>query len=296
MSGMRGLAEARRAVPCPGGCGTWDSAPAKGGNPPIINLQRTAGNRAVRRLLSDAGMRDTVDGRLPLPFPEEDAGAEPGVTAPMGRTLPYREAVEAVDRARFFRNSPIVRVQAQIPATTLDHTKTAREISLLARSASGRRSSADNAGLTRARRTMQMRLATEGGTATGGRMPFWITDLEVTPRYRSVTVYIAREYAAASCEYRVTLAHENEHVRADTELLEAYAGRMRAALVFADIPTEQNPLSVASEEEGKRAVGTRLRAILTPVYAELRQRLHAANSALDTPANYSLVHAQCSNW
>lgn len=289
-----------RGYAVPAGDRTRPSAeratPAAAGAHPLLGLQRTAGNRAVRRLLSDAGTLHTVDGRLPLPFPEEDAGAEPGVTARTGRTLPYREAVQAVDRARFFRNSPIVRVQAQIPAATLDHTKTAREISALAAAESGRRSSADNAGLTRARLTMQMRPATAGGTATGGRMPFWITDLEVTPRYRSITVYIAREYAATSCEYRVTRAHENEHVQADTELLEEYAGRMRAALVFADLPTAENPLSVASTAEGEQAVETRLRGILTPVYDELRQRLHAANGALDTPASYSLVHAQCSNW
>jgi hypothetical protein len=262
---------------------------------PLLGLQRTAGNRAVRRLLSDAGTRDTVDGRLPLPFPEEETGAERGVTPRTGRTLPYREAVEAVDRARFFRNSRIVRVQAQIPAATLDHTKTGREISALA-AESGRRSSADNAGLTRARLGMRMAPTTVGGTPAAGRMPFWISNLEVTPLYRSITVFIAREYAAASCEFRVTQAHENEHVQADTELLQEYAGRMRAALVFADLPTAENPLSVATTAEGDLAVETRLREILTPVYDELRARLHAANGALDTPANYRLVHAQCSSW
>ncbi|MGH9940716.1 MAG: hypothetical protein ACREAM_31100 [Blastocatellia bacterium] len=241
---------------------------------------------------------ESVEGLLPAPFPgfESEGERVEDIIRRAGRPLPYREAVEAVDRARFLRNSPIVDVRAQIPAVSVNHDLSSAEISRLSSRERGGGRRADNAGLTRALLGMRMTTSPATGPAVNGRIPYWVTNVTVTPLFRSITVYIAAGYAAGSCEYRETRAHEDEHVRVDRELLEQYAGRLRAALVFSHIPTQETPLSAASAEEGEQRTETLLRGTLQPVYDELRRRLHEANNDLDTPANYAQVHARCRNW
>jgi len=237
---------------------------------------------------------ESVEGFLPVPFQD----LQPARTQPekefsrLGQPLPYREAVEAVERARFERNTPVVHVTARVPSVTLDHGLSGSEIAARATAATA----AERAGHTEATLRLDASKSTAAGVATHGSQPFWVTSVDVAPTFHSITVYIAREYAEGSCEYRETLRHEMEHVGVDRALLEEYAGRMRAALVFSALPTRTYPLMVGSTAEGEDRTNALVRGTLEPIYNGLRRRLHEANAALDTPERYAPVYARCHHW
>jgi hypothetical protein len=243
---------------------------------------------------------------MPLPYAPLPARSEildDSETSTLGfrpsahRPLPYREAMEMIRELQFSRNAALVSVTARIPAVTLDHTLTGAEINRLSSRSGGGTRQAENAGLTRAALAMQLRFETDEGPAQpDGTRPVWLTSVQVNPNYRSITQWIAAEYAVDSCEYRATVAHEDEHVQIDRDRLVTYAARMREALVYSFIPTRDNPISAASLEAGRQQIETTLVGILQPIYQALRRDLHQANDDLDAPETYQNVYDQCSNW
>ena len=114
--------------------------------------------------------------------------------------------------------------------------------------------------------------------------------------YKSIEVYVAREYKRGSCEYKAVLRHEQEHVAIARRNLEKYKPKVRHALTSLLLPTPDRPIKLASSEQNEEALQSLLARILDPVYQEMQEDLERAQAAIDTPESYAKVRAQCSNW
>jgi hypothetical protein len=94
-------------------------------------------------------------------------------------------------------------------------------------------------------------------------------------------VHIARELRPGSCPFRVTLAHEQRHVRATGDLLREYADRIAQALSDAGLPTRSQEWWAASEEAGTKMINAEIKRIAGPILTEFRRAKHASDLAID---------------
>jgi hypothetical protein len=126
-----------------------------------------------------------------------------------------------------------------------------------------------------------------------GEKVMWISEIQVTLAYRSIDVYLPREHRKGTCLYRALLDHENEHIRVDQELVQAYAEKIRQALEASTFPTHARPLRVASESEAKRRAEAQLNKIVQPLYEELKQKREEAKRGVDAPEKLESMQSRC---
>lgn len=129
-----------------------------------------------------------------------------------------------------------------------------------------------------------------------GHYCYWLEGVQVQLIYKSIEVYVAREYKRGSCEYKAVLRHEQEHVAIARRNLEKFKPKVRHALTSLLLPTPDRPIKLASSEQNEEALQSLLARILDPVYQEMQEDLERAQAAIDTPESYAKVRAQCSNW
>ncbi len=139
-------------------------------------------------------------------------------------------------------------------------------------------------------------LAEYSAVPFGDQFCFWVHRIPVTLRYRSIEIYVAKEYDTRSCKYRVILDHEKDHVRTARTNLIRYAAKVKAALTSLLIPTGRDPVVVASPEQAKREVEALARKLLKPVYQSMLAALRKAQAALDTPQEYRRMQKRCRDW
>jgi hypothetical protein len=125
----------------------------------------------------------------------------------------------------------------------------------------------------------------------------WLEEITVRFAYKSIAVYVTRDFAEGSCAYQVTLDHEKAHVDIHRRLYLKYQQALRQALeknpVFSD---QDHPVTAASLEAGKAQFDQEISSVLDPVFQQFRQELADEQSQLDTPQNYLTLHNQCSSW
>lgn len=186
-----------------------------------------------------------------------------------------------------------VNVIANMPPVTYTHALSSTGIQGLAINPS----SAANAGLTRVRTAPKLSNNTSGSHATfGGRVCMWIDSIDVDISFPSITVYIASEYPFGSCNYTVTLNHENDHVQKAKDLLQKHSAHIKNELAKAALPAKNIPLAANSFAQGQSQIDTLLKAIVDPLTKDLADEIEREYSAMDSPANYALVHSQCPTW
>lgn len=125
---------------------------------------------------------------------------------------------------------------------------------------------------------------------------FWVEAVDVTVRYPSMDVYIAKEYAPGSCAYRAVLAHENKHADIARAHVERYTPKFGLALETLMIPTARAPMAAATVEEGKAQVEADIRRLLKPQHDQMTAEMNRAQAAIDTPESYAQVKRQCTDW
>jgi hypothetical protein len=106
-------------------------------------------------------------------------------------------------------------------------------------------------------------------------------------------VYIAADYPEDSCEYRVTIAHERQHVGFNLAVLREWLPKVRAALTgaardkfpasFPDTPTNEEVNHILLDP-------------VAPVFQAMNQDMARRNGSIDTPENYRREIAKCGNW
>ena len=191
-----------------------------------------------------------------------------------------------------------VNVTLEVPDARLHHDRTRDQI----RALSG--GSANSIGLTIFDLGMESKIdATFFSAGEEDDDCFWVSEINVAFRYRSIDVYLAREYAEGSCGYQATLDHENQHVRADRAVVEKFVQEVRAALAppmagsaSASLPTYARPRWNTPFREAMQQAKAELDKILQPNFARMSQARNAAADALDTAARYEDVQSHCTSW
>lgn len=144
-------------------------------------------------------------------------------------------------------------------------------------------------GLTEGRIGVDMELSTATETGPEGTC-LRPTAVRVRVRIHS-TIYIARELINRPCHGEMVLEHEREHVAIDRRLAQDSLSSFRRAAeaVLAPVgPLQQRDVSAATIQ-----MRSRLFAALNAVSERLTSDRKAAQSALDTPAEYARVNGSC---
>ena len=156
---------------------------------------------------------------------------------------------------------------------------------------------AHNAGLTRFQMKFVLDIDTSASNrGPGGRKHFWVDQIHFTISSPSIIVYIASEYPVGSCNYHVTMAHENTHVAEARELIAKYAEKIESALKTSAVPSRSNPLSVTSVAEGEEKTKALIKAIIYPLIDDLKKTMKDKFDRMDSPSEYQRVSDRCAGW
>ncbi len=121
----------------------------------------------------------------------------------------------------------------------------------------------------------------------------WLEKVDAVLGDKVMDVYIAADYPPDSCEYKVTLAHENTHVRFNLEALRDWLPKIKAALTEGakkNFPASF-PVSPTKEELDHVLLDS-----VAPVFAQLNQDMAKRNGSIDTQESYRREIAKCDNW
>jgi TPR repeat protein len=125
---------------------------------------------------------------------------------------------------------------------------------------------------------------------------FWVAGISAELYYRSIDIYVAKDYSRNSCNYRAILLHEEEHVNVARENLQRFAPRIRGALTSLNIPRADAPIKVASPEAAEAEMHRLFAKILEPEYRDMLAALQQAQATVDSPQEYRRVRGQCNKW
>jgi hypothetical protein len=210
-----------------------------------------------------------------------DSGDSNGVVAKLGRKCPSRRKV------------PLrVTVRVKIPAVSVNHDLSIDELTELS-SFHGPQSRV--LGLTTYKLEVNS-FANYSAVPHGNRYCFWVDDIDLPFRYNSMDVYIASEYGEETCPYRVTMEHEQNHVRVARRILKRYTPRFEKALSSAVIPTGRAPVLIDQPADAKHKLAALYDRLIKPVYQEMWAELERDQAALDTPQMYRQALRRCRNW
>ncbi len=124
----------------------------------------------------------------------------------------------------------------------------------------------------------------------------WVSNVRLTIRQPSPDIYVAREYARGSCQYRTILAHEQKHVNNAREVINRYKPRLRWVLTSLRIPTGRRPIYVTEPAKARARLRKLMKELAEPLYREMARELSKAQAKLDSPASYRLYFKQCKTW
>lgn len=129
-----------------------------------------------------------------------------------------------------------------------------------------------------------------------GAKCFWVQKIRVVLRYVALDIFVAKEYESHSCESRVILEHEEQHVRTAKRVIEPYVPQVKSVLTSLSIPRADDPMEVDSTEEGEERLWQIVRKLITPVRNDLNEKLAREQAKVDSPQSYALVRKRCRNW
>lgn len=109
---------------------------------------------------------------------------------------------------------------------------------------------------------------------------------------RRQTVYIDSRYAPGSCQYRAILAHEREHVRINDEALREMAPMLRQAL--AEVAERWSDRWFAAPQ--RDAMARDFQAAFDRALQAIHEAAARRHAAIDAPASYDAVQAECRAW
>jgi hypothetical protein len=234
-----------------------------------------------------------VTANLPLPEKNLLPGTEPSAdgTPQSGVQLgPLASVAPAGAGGVAAPNAPSVfyiSFQNVAPPTTPDHSR-------MSPGPAGTLS--NNAGFTQAVLGARMIISWDAGPAQGdGHVPIFFRSVNIFYRLDPIKVFVSSQYATGSCPFRVTWAHEQEHVEAFTRLFHAGRDTLVAALSSIPVPTETaprlvDPANVAGEQT---SVENALSAAVQTHKTNLKAQMDADRQVRDSPSSYSSVYARC---
>ncbi len=109
--------------------------------------------------------------------------------------------------------------------------------------------------------------------------------------YSQFNVYVARDLLPGSCEYRVTMDHEQTHVAVYRDQLKQFATRFENRLNRA--ARSMQPVLASSAQSGQRYFLRKLNGEFKQVFRQLSRETDTRQGRLDTPENYRREQAFC---
>lgn len=153
---------------------------------------------------------------------------------------------------------------------------------------------AHRVGLTQMILNLELKLDTNRVIMGTDDPDFWLSAVDITFGYRSIDIYIASKYPPGTCQYEAVLAHEREHVRADSEVVEAFAKKVKAIEFALHLPTPANPWQGKAARDGHKRAKAKVEELLVPLLAEMERKRRAASEALDPSDHRAFVQNACS--
>lgn len=138
--------------------------------------------------------------------------------------------------------------------------------------------------------------ATYAAEPYGDAYCFWVKGVDVILRYETPDVYVAKEYLPGSCNYKVILGHEMEHVKVAQNYLKRYVQRVRSVLISLLIPKPKSAIVVDSPDHARRETNRLVQKLLGPVYDELQRVMGEAQEKVDAPQKYRKAFRLCPKW
>ncbi|MEM7222190.1 MAG: hypothetical protein AAF495_04385 [Pseudomonadota bacterium] len=129
-----------------------------------------------------------------------------------------------------------------------------------------------------------------------GGMCIWVSRIDVTLRYNTLDIFIAKEYRQHSCEYKVILEHEKQHVKVAQQALKPFVPKIISALTSFSIPRAGNPLGVQSLDHAKQQINRRIDERIAPLRNQMTQVINKKQAKVDSPQSYRATFKRCKNW
>ena len=194
------------------------------------------------------------------------------------------------------RNLPQVLVQLDMPPTHTNTTMTLAELSQVQNNTRlGILDGQHVGGLAVGDIQAQTQLAFDNDVNFfTGSTCVWVQAVQVNLSLHSM-IYIARELQRGTCEYRELLAHEQQHVAIDREIMNKYRAELRAYLereligagVVGPVPVN---LARNAQSDLVNSVGR----LVDSKIQDLHRERDARQQALDSPEEYARLNAACS--
>lgn len=129
----------------------------------------------------------------------------------------------------------------------------------------------------------------------GGGYCVWLVDATVSVGFESQTIYVNRDYAPGSCQYRTIVAHEQQHVKRNRDAVTGYLPKMRRTL--ARVARGKPFIRVlGTERQARDAYVLFLRGQLEPILRDMEAARQRANAAIDTEESYRALLRRCETW
>lgn len=122
----------------------------------------------------------------------------------------------------------------------------------------------------------------------------YLDRLEADFGWDRMEVYVAAEYKPGSCEHRMILDHENQHVGINQRALRDSAPRVRAALET--ILRDQGPLYVTDASRGSDQALSAIQSRMSGSLEAFQRMMAEGNGVIDTDSNYEAVSQMCEGW
>lgn len=122
----------------------------------------------------------------------------------------------------------------------------------------------------------------------------YVDRIDVDFGWDRMEVYVAAEYKPGSCEHRMILDHENQHVAINQRSLRDTAPRVRAALEA--ILRDQGPLYVTDGTRGADQALTAIQGRMNGTLDSFQRTMSEGNGVIDTNSNYEAVAQMCEGW
>ena len=122
----------------------------------------------------------------------------------------------------------------------------------------------------------------------------YLTSVKATLGYDTIAVYLARDYPASSCAYKVIREHEDRHVAIFRQNLAEFADVMRERLVAE--ASRMGPIRARNVDTALKTFQDRLAGSLRPIRDDMQRTLERNQSAMDTPGAYAREQSRCDDW
>ncbi len=185
-----------------------------------------------------------------------------------------------------------VTVDSHFAQPRYDHSRSLAEIGTL----SGKPAAIGfiTSGFTRGVYSTGYSFSFESAPRKGGGACVTLKEVKGRINYESLTVFVARDYKKGSCQYKVVLDHEMEHVAIFRKVFNKHVPRIRRKMEV--VARSMRPFWVSRVERAGKEMEKRLNAALKPLVNAMEREKVKKNAAIDTETNYRKITARCRKW